>query len=213
MNIDPEKLEALGYVEVERLPHKDIIPLVQRGLKLKNRYSRTYLFLNLLLLTILTTSLAYDIREGFYNLGEGLNHVSYGVGIAFLLIPLHEYIHVLAYKHVGAKATSYDANLKKFYFMALADRFVANFHEFRVVALAPIVCISCMALIPLFFTTSEWTITVLALLLTHTAFCSGDFGLLAYMWAHADEGMVTYDDKTERTSYFLVRRNDIENVA
>jgi len=59
------------------------------------------------------------------------------LAIAFALIPSHEYIHVLAYKSKGAKNTSCDANLKKFYFMAIAYRFVANKKEFQIVALAP----------------------------------------------------------------------------
>jgi hypothetical protein len=109
---------------------------------------------------------------------------------------------VLAYKSQGALHTSYDANLKKFYFLAVADKFVANKREFRIVALAPIVVISAVLLILTFFTGPLWTLTVLGALLVHTAFCSGDFGLLSYFDFHKDKDIVTYDDRKERVSYF-----------
>ena len=137
-----------------------------------------------------------------FNIGDGFTHFSYGLAIAFGLIPVHEYIHVLAYKSQGADKTSYDANLKKFYFMAIADKFVANKKEFQVVALAPFVVINTTLLLLLLFVGKLWTFTVFGILLTHTAFSSGDFGLLSYFEYHSDKDIVTFDDKENRISYF-----------
>ena len=122
--------------------------------------------------------------------------------IAFLLVPLHEYIHVLAYKSQGATNTSYDANLKKFYFMALADKFVANKKEFEVVALAPFTSITTILIIFLFVVSHTWALTIVGILLTHTAMCSGDFGLLSYFEFHKDKKVVTFDDVENKVSYF-----------
>ena len=85
---------------------------------------------------------------------------------------------------------------------APADQFVANKKEFQIVALAPFVVITSVGLVLLFFTTPLWSMTVLGALLTHTAFCSGDFGLLSYFDFHKDKEIVTYDDKESRVSYF-----------
>ena len=85
------------------------------------------------------------------SLSQSFTHFSYGIVIAFVLIPIHEYIHVQAYKWQGAKQTAYDVNWKKFYFMATADQFVASRKEFQIVALAPFVVITALLLFLLFF--------------------------------------------------------------
>jgi hypothetical protein len=139
---------------------------------------------------------------------EGLTYLAYGLAIAFALLPVHEFIHAVAYKSQGAEKTSYDASLMKFYFLAVADRFVANRKEFQVVALAPFIVITSVLLILLLLTDPFWRMAVLGILLTHTAFCSGDFGLLSYFAFHKDKEVVTYDDKGNKVSYFYgVQKN------
>ena len=205
MKLPPEELEKHGYRVIDQLQHQDIIPFVQKGLKLKNRYTRAYLFFNLIFLSALLLKLFLCWKAEDFSFADALSYVSYGVVMALLLIPIHEYIHVLAYRQVGASNTSYDANLRKFYFMAVADRFVANLQEFRIVALAPFVSVSSVLLCLLLFAGPWWSLSFWAMLLTHTAFCSGDFGLLAYMYANRRQGMVTYDDKQSKMSYFLIK--------
>ena len=145
-------------------------------------------------------------------MSEGLVNLSYGLAIAFLLLPIHEFIHVLAYRSQGAVHTSYNANLKKFYFLAVADQFVASKKEFQIVALAPFVVITSVGFVLLFFTTPLWSMTVLGALLTHTAFCSGDFGLLSYFDFHKDKEIVTYDDKESRVSYFYGLKKEPDSI-
>ncbi len=135
--------------------------------------------------------MAYLFFQGFnsveYRFSNRITHFSYGILIALALLPIHEYVHVLAYKSQGAQNTSYDANLKKFYFMALADKFVANKKEFEVVALAPFLTISITLLLVSFFVNSNWVLTTISALFAHTAMCSGDFGLLSYFEFQADK--------------------------
>jgi hypothetical protein len=142
------------------------------------------------------------IQSGVLTFGDGFTNLAYGFAIAFVLLPVHEYIHVLAYKSQGAEHTSYDVNLKKFYFLAVADQFVANKKEFQIVALAPFTVITTAGFVLLFFTSPLWTMTVLGVLIMHTACCSGDFGLLSYFDFQKDKEVVTYDDKATRVSYF-----------
>ena len=90
--------------------------------------------------------------------------------------------------------------------MALADKFVANRKEFQIVALLPFIVISTTLLILLCFAGQVWSFTILGVLLTHTAFCSGDFGLLSYFDYHKDKDVVTYDDIENRISYFYGKK-------
>ena len=202
MQLTPQQLETVNYILLEELNHKELIPFVQKYLKQKTLSSRFYTLINIVFFSlIVATYFFYHDNENF-SFGEVLIHFFYGITITFLLVPLHEYVHVLAYKYVGAKNTSYAANFRKFYFMALADKFVANKKEFQIVALSPFVFVALICLILLFVVTIFWKFTVLGILLCHTAFCSGDFGLLSYFDYQKNKELLTYDDVEKGISYF-----------
>lgn len=202
MNLAPEELEANGYVLLDKLEHMELIPFVRTYINKLTKFSAVYMISNVLALGVTAFFLVFYYKNEVFSMGDGLVYLSYGFAIAFALLPVHEYIHVLAYRSQGARHTSYDANLKKFYFLAVADQFVANRKEFQIVAMAPFVIITSVSLMLLWLTTPLWTMTVLGVILTHAAFCSGDFGLLSYFDFHEDKEIVTYDDKASRVSYF-----------
>lgn len=205
MNIEPTDLTKNGYVELERLGHKDLVPFIRTYMKKWTRFAVIYYLANLIVFGIAGYLFTKDFNSPNYHISDIFTHFCYGLAIAFVLLPLHEYIHVLAYKSQGAKKTSYDANIKKFYFMALADKFVANKKEFQVVALAPFAFITSVLIVMLFVVNGNWTVTIAGVLLTHTAMCSGDFGLLSYFDFHSDKYVVTYDDINNKTSYFFAK--------
>ncbi len=203
MKIKPEELSENGYVLIDSLGHKELVPFIQTYMKKRTRYSVIYYLCNIIVFGLA----GYYFIEGYrlpeYSFGSRFTYFSYGLAFALVLLPLHEYIHVLAYKSQGATQTSYDANLKKFYFMALADKFVVNKKEFEVVALAPFLIITAILTVLFFITNSNWTLTIIGTLLAHTAMCSGDFGLLSYFEFHKNRQVVTYDDVENKISYFF----------
>lgn len=205
MDIRPEELTQKGYTLLDQLGHKDLVPFVRTYINKKTKYTALYYVSNLLAFGLTGYLFFKKIDTSAIDIGGRFSHFSYGLAIAFLLVPLHEYIHVLAYKSQGAKDTSYDANLKKFYFMALADKFVANKKEFEIVALAPFIVITAILILILFVVNSSWMLTIAGTILTHTAMCSGDFGLLSYFQFHHDKDVITYDDKHKGVTYFYGR--------
>lgn len=213
MKIRPDQLTENSYILLDKLGHKELVPFIRTYMKKRTKYSVFYYLSNLIVLGLA----GYFFVDGYnlpgYNLGDRFTHFSYGLAIAFLLLPLHEYIHVLAYKSQGATNTSYDANLKKFYFMALADKFVANKKEFEIVALAPFTIITTVLTVLLFLVNPDWTLTIIGALLTHTAMCSGDFGLLSFFEFHKDKETVTYDDVENKISYFYGRTGKRKTTA
>lgn len=202
MKIKPDELEQNGYILIDKLGHKEIAPFIRTYMKKQTKYSVFYYICNVLIFGLV----GYLFVQGFnlpnYSFGERFTHFSYGLAIAFGLLPLHEYIHVLAYKSQGATNTSYDMNLKKFYFMALADKFVANKKEFEIVALTPFILITSSLIIFLLFANAKWTLIISSVLLAHTAMCSGDFGLLSYFEFNKEKQTVTYDDVENKMSFF-----------
>ena len=206
MKLRPEELTENGYVLLDSLGHKELVPFIRTYIKARTFFSSFYLWSNLAAVGLISYYFYTFYHSDNYSFDSGITHFSYGLAIAFGLVPIHEYIHVLAYKSQGAEHTAYDVNWKKFYFMALADKFVANRKEFQIVGLAPFIVISTTLLILLCFAGQVWSFTILGVLLTHTAFCSGDFGLLSYFDYHKDKDVVTYDDIENRISYFYGKK-------
>jgi hypothetical protein len=205
MKLQAEDLHPPNYTLLDTLEHQDIVPFMQKYIRKKTISAIFYYaFCSMSLgvtgayAAVLYFSKGFSGKDVFF-------HISLGCLLPFLLIPLHEFLHALAYKWVGASNTSYDVNWKQFYFMATADKFVANRQEFLLVAWLPFSVISllsfllCWALPPLWGLTMAMTISI------HAAFCSGDFALISYFEFHKDKEVLTFDDTTNKVSYFYVK--------
>jgi hypothetical protein len=206
MKIKPEELAENNYQLADSMNHSELIPFVKEYISKGNWSSSAYYTAMIVpLLLLLFFSIRFHIK---LHLGIGTAIVCFliGVGISYALIPLHELIHVIAYKLVGARNTSYAMNIRKFYFLAIADKFVANKKEFRFVALAPFTLINSCLVIGLIFTSPFWTLVLLTILMVHSVFCSGDFALLSYFEFNKQKTVVTYDDKENKVSYFYHRK-------
>ena len=59
-----------------------------------------------------------------------------------LIIPVHEFIHWIAYKKEGANEVRFGAIWKSFVFYAAAHNFAADYKTFRRIALAPFYILS-----------------------------------------------------------------------
>ncbi|MBI1222997.1 MAG: DUF3267 domain-containing protein [Bacteroidetes bacterium] len=206
MNWKPEVLEENGYALFETLPHAELLGFLKKHKSIKNRYSYAFLIFNLLFFLLGVSYSYWLVRTEQMRFGDVFSYLSYGISISILLIPFHEYLHVLAYRSQGAKQTSLSANWKRFYFMALAHRFVANQKEFIIVALTPFAVITSLALLGLLLGDSTFKLVFLGLLIVHTAMCSGDFSLLKFLEYHKKDEVLTYDDAENKISYFFRRR-------
>lgn len=203
MKLSPEAIENNGYKLIDRLDHKELVPFVQQYLFRLSFWPVFFLGFNLLMLAAIGLMFGAGIstQHGFHT-NDALAKLALGSASAFLLIPLHEYIHALAYRLCGAKEVSYDADLKKMIFMAMAHRFVAGAREFRFVAIAPFAAISLFGFAALPFLGGYYIYTVLGLVFMHAAFCGGDIAMLAYLDFHKDKEIVTWDDKVNKVSWF-----------
>ncbi len=210
MIIKPEELKQNGYELFDKLDHKELIPFVKKYLNKWTLTSVLYYSLNIGLFIIALLLFIDNFKHGHLKIFDWLFWYFIGFTISFLLIPLHEYIHVVAYRSQGARNTSYDANLKKFYFMALADRFVTSRKEFKIIALAPFTVISIILILIIPFSGYNFTLTILGILLSHTAMCSGDFGLLSYFEIYKSKEIVTYDEVDNKISYFFGREIQVK---
>ncbi len=202
MQCAPEELSENGYVYLDKMEHTNILPFISLYLKKKTTVVLLYNTFLGVGLGCLIFRCWYCYNNFDLSIGQCLNYVSFGIALSFTFVPLHEFIHVLAYKWQGAKHTAYDVNLKRFYFLAIADKFVANKKEFTIVALSPLIIISLLGILVLFFTSMIWSVAILGLLLTHALLSAGDISLVSYFQYYASTEVVTYDDTTLQISYF-----------
>jgi hypothetical protein len=170
MKLKPEELEENGYILLDRMDHSELIPFVKMCLSKRTWFTMTYYLSTIVFFAFLLFFCLKLYHSGSYTIIKIFLQVLLGLLLTLTLIPVHEFIHALAYKFQGAKNTSYDVNLKKFYFLAIADRFVASKREFQIVALAPFLVISLVLLMAAFLTGELWKVTILTMLMTHSAF-------------------------------------------
>jgi hypothetical protein len=126
-----------------------------------------------------------------------------------VLIVIHELIHALAYKFVGATHLSFGMNLKQFVFYVQADKQILNYKQFRLVALAPALVVSSLSIIAmLVFYQHAVFYFFIPIFAFHSVFSGGDFGLLCFFSNRNDKDIVTFDIKAEGKTYFYAKSKE-----
>jgi hypothetical protein len=121
-----------------------------------------------------------------------------------VVLPLHEALHALAYRLIGARDIRWDWSARMLAVWVIAHRFVAGARGFTFVALAPFVVLNAV-LIAAAIAWPAYAVFLLFLLLVHLHGCAGDWSLLNFVWLHRERGFYTYDDAVAGKSYFFGR--------
>ena len=127
------------------------------------------------------------------------------VGLFLVVLPLHEGIHALFFKILGARQVGFGYSKKGMMVYAYAQRFVMTLWENALVAAMPFILIT-IALVGLVMFLPGLKAAWIILLLLHTLGCMGDFILIAHAWKNRKTGMYTYDDLSEKRTYFFERQ-------
>lgn len=123
----------------------------------------------------------------------------------FVLLPLHEFIHGLAFKRVGAPKVGYGYSVKSLIVYAYSQNFPTTLREVAFVAVMPFLVITSALLIGWLLLPAYKVFWVL-LLLIHTSACIGDFALIRYWYKNRPRTIYTYDDvEDQRMTYFFER--------
>jgi hypothetical protein len=188
---------------VATFSHDQMMGFVLQEIKKPEPMSRLFW---LMMLIQLGLSMVYYAHCGL-GLWPVLGYFALGTVLFFVLIPLHEWIHVWGYKLAGAKKVSVHAQWRKGVFYAQADGFVCRYRPFMRMAVAPFVIITAL-LIGLFaISTVPVRAVLLSVALWHSSGCLGDFALMNWMWKHRKLEPITWDDAAERLSYFALKNS------
>ena len=200
---DIEQLESgNGFTLLETLRYEDIVSFVFRNIRNRNFPAYFYYLYNVLCLAALVLVSVNGFMEGVFSRGEFFSSLSWGIiAGSFLIIPVHEACHALAYKLVEAPSVHFGADLRQMIFYVAANRFVADRKEFTIIALTPFVLINAAGLIFCFVFGSYWPVFMLSMLLFHNIMCIGDFAMLSFFRLHQGQELFTFDIHEEKVSY------------
>lgn len=189
------------------LPHDDIFPFVQDQVESRTVTMRIYFGINILILLAMILFSVMDTLLEKIGWVDILKQAGLGTLLVLtLLIPVHELIHALAYKIVGAPRVSFGVNWRMFYFYAVADGFVIGRRSFAFVGLAPFFVITIACLCGIFFAPVLIKWLLWGVLLMHTGACAGDFAMMSFYERNKGYAeILTFDDVRQKRSYFYVK--------
>lgn len=126
------------------------------------------------------------------------------VALFVVILPLHEALHAIAYRLIGARDIRWDYSLRLMAVWVIAHRFVVGTGPFLFVALAPFVVLNALLIIGAIAFPAV-AVFLLFVLLVHLHGCAGDWALMNFVWLHRARGFWTFDDAHEGKSYFYGR--------
>lgn len=193
---------------LEKLSHSGIKSFVRDQLSDPTPLIRHYMIYQLIMIATGFLFVFFAIRSATETYYQPLTIVLFTLFFSFsLLILIHELIHGVALKILGAKEVSFGADLRKFIFYAEANLFVMNRREFTFIALAPLVLVKVVSLTGMFFSLGTPYFYFWGMLMCiHSLFCAGDIGILSVFYRHKASDIYTYDDHEKKISYFFRRK-------
>ncbi len=146
-----------------------------------------------------------ELTNPSYSAGSSAIQIILALIGSVVIVPVHEGIHAVTYKAIGAPAVRFVAEWRKGLIYTIADRFVVNQREYLRLALTPLIAIS-VVLGGLYFLIPERDLLIAGLLCFHTLSCIGDIAIVNFLWTRRDHVIFSYDDLKLHKSYFYAQR-------
>ncbi len=200
---NPDKFELIA-----QLNHQQIKEFVINQLAENGKIIKVYMIYQVLMILIGIFFFTRSVVLAFQSSFEPLYYTLAATFFSFsVLIVIHELLHGIALKIIGAPRVNFGAYLKKFIFYAEADRFVINRKQFAFIALTPLFAVKLVTLIGIIFLFNQPVFYFLIFVMSaHSLFCAGDIGLLSVFYKYKNSEIFTFDVKAEKTSYFYRTR-------
>jgi hypothetical protein len=191
-----------GYRMVLDLPFHDLIPFVLGQIRKKGFMSALYLACNLIMLAMVILAILYAIVDPSFSGRDILFQSLMGIlSGSILVIPVHELLHGLAYRLLGAKKILFGADIKQFIFYVTADRHPVSGRQIHFLALCPFVLINLATLLLTLFLFKGAFLFSAVFLLSHNVMCIGDFAISNYVW-NSKRRLYSFDEPSGKRSYF-----------
>ena len=204
MKISPQEIitdEQFQLIHI--LSYENVISFVFSHIKKINLATILFFFFNILFLLFGFFKVLEFVASGFISWKYVLLNIFLGfIFYPVLLIPIHELIHALMYKLIGAPKIKFGTDLSQYIFYVAADNYVINFKELLWVALAPFFLISGFFLLAFHLNHGPYAISFICTLIAHGTMCIGDFAVLSFFLENGHKDVVNFDKIEEKKSYF-----------
>ena len=196
------------YELIAQLNHQQIKEFVINQLSESGAIIKSYMIYQVVMVLIGIFFFTRSIVLAFQISAEPLYYSLAALVFSFsVLIIIHELLHGIALKLVGAKRVNFGGYLKKFIFYAEADQFVINRKQFAFIALTPLFVVKLITLTGIIFFFDHPVFYFLIFVMSsHSLFCAGDIGLLSVFYKTRNSEIFSFDVKAEKTSYFYGTR-------
>lgn len=197
-----EDLDDQGrYRHMLTLPYSEIASFVIDYIR-----RRTGLMIFFWAFCLVTFGLAMTIRINVGHVFEFrriFHHTLLGLFVfPVLIIPLHEFLHVIPYFLTGAKRIRVGVDLKQFIFYVTAHKYVASPRQFRLVAICPFIIVTLGLLFLVLTLPGLWKWSISLLIFVHATMCAGDFAMLNYYHINRHRKIYSWDDADRMEAYF-----------
>jgi len=196
------------YELIARLNHRQIKEFVINQLAENGKIIKIYMIYQILMILTGIFFFTRSIVLAFQSSFEPIYYTLAALVFSFsFLIVIHELLHGIALKIIGAPKVNFGGYLRKFIFYAEADSFVINRKQFAFIALTPLFVVKLITLIGIiFFFNLPVFYFLIFVMSAHSLFCAGDIGLLSVFYKNKNSEIFTFDVKAEKTSYFYKLR-------
>lgn len=200
---DADKMRSdSGFRMVYELGFDEMIPFVFSQIRKKGIMSWLY-FASVAGLMVFVAfqvieALSGNVLSGRQVIWQSIAGIFSG---SFLVIPVHELIHGMAYRMLGARKIIFGADLQQFIFYVTADRYPVSGKSIVFLAMLPFVLINLATFLVVFMLFPSHTVFAGVLLLSHNIMCIGDFAISNYV-VRSPRALYSFDIPEEKKSYF-----------
>lgn len=129
-----------------------------------------------------------------------------GLILAVVAIPLHEYLHMIAYRCLGASHASVTWDLSRGQCYTSADRFVVTGRELLMILLSPFVSILLIGIV-LLVSNLQILPYFMGCTFMHLLISSGDFAIVSVLYRWRSSQVIGYDDLSAGKMYLFAVRS------
>ena len=204
MKISPQEIKTSKQFRlIHVLSYENVAPFVFKYIKKRNLASLLFLLLNLIFIVIGIIKIVEYISSDFFSWYHLFLNIALGfIAFPLLLVPIHELIHALMYKLVGAPKIRFGADLSQYIFYVAADNYAINFKEMFLVAMTPFILISSILLYGANSFNGPFSFSLILTLIAHGTMCIGDFAVLSFFYDNGFKDMVTFDIVDDKKAFF-----------
>jgi hypothetical protein len=185
------------------LDFQDMVPFVMEHIRKKGLISTLFFLYNGMFLAAFALLLILSILKGGLTWRSGILQGLLGlVAGSIAVIPLHELLHGLAYRLLGARKIIFGADLTQFIFYVTADQYPVSGRQILFIAASPFVVINMTGILSCSFWFPEAWMFFGIFLLSHNIMCIGDFAIGNYILNKKRTRLYSFDDPPAKKSYF-----------